>query len=227
MVMAARGILFADANVLYDDSLWLRWLLSQVRRECPTGTLQALTHCWDACAAPFYRGESPFADVLCEAIRNMGANSLLCAELAVAAAGHRARLAAERRPFPGVVAAIRRLAAQGFTLGLSCNCEQRSPMLRQQLAGLGLDQFTVVVSSAETGCARPEPAAFLRALAQMELPAEDVVYVGVDPADLAAAEQAGLRTVACTAGTPERPCLATLGELHQWITYRWPLARTG
>ena len=56
--------------------------------------------------------------------------------------------------------------------------------------------FHFVVTSAEAGVMKPEPAIFLAALSQAQAPAQEVVHVGDDPVrDIHGASAVGIRTV--------------------------------
>ena len=94
------------------------------------------------------------------------------------------------RPLDGVVAALERLR----TAGLSLACVSDWDIgLREQLAQVGLDHlFDVVLTSAEAGAPKPEPALFLEALSRLRVQPGRAVHVGDGDTDRDGAGAAGL-----------------------------------
>jgi len=73
-------------------------------------------------------------------------------------------------------------------------------LIRQQepkIAVLGLDAVTAcIVISERFGAAKPDPALFLAAAEQLQVPAEQVLFIGDNPSvDIYGAHQAGMRTM--------------------------------
>jgi len=94
------------------------------------------------------------------------------------------------RPFDGAVPALERLRAAG--LGLACVSDWDIG-LQEQLAKVGLDHlFDVVLTSAEAGAPKPEPALFLEALSRLRVEPGRAVHVGDGHTDRNGAHEAGL-----------------------------------
>ncbi len=92
---------------------------------------------------------------------------------------------------PGAVDACRSLAAAGVRLAVVSNWDVG---LHEHLAAVGLDALVdTVVTSAEAGAPKPEPAVFELALARLGAHAADAVHVGDSAADAEGAHAAGLR----------------------------------
>lgn len=96
--------------------------------------------------------------------------------------------------FPDVEPALAELRARGLTLGVVSNF---NAMLDDYLEQLNLRRwFSVVVSSADVGVTKPDPAIFRVALARLGAQPEAAVYVGDDVRnDYHGARQAGLGAV--------------------------------
>jgi HAD superfamily hydrolase (TIGR01509 family) len=95
------------------------------------------------------------------------------------------------RPLPGVREALKRLRARGLVLAVLSNWDAG---LHEHLAVLGLTPyFAVVLTSAEVGVAKPDPALFGFALERLRVPRERAVHVGDDGDDEAGAAAAGMR----------------------------------
>ena len=106
------------------------------------------------------------------------------------------------RPADGAEAALDRLRAAGLALACVANWDAG---LHEHLERLGLDmRFEVVLSSAEAGAAKPDPAIFEIALARLGVTAGRVLHVGDEDDDRLGAAAAGI--------TFEPVPLATLPE---------------
>jgi putative hydrolase of the HAD superfamily len=105
--------------------------------------------------------------------------------------------------YPGAADALVRLRSAGLPIAVITDGNPR--IQRAKISALGLSALVdhVVVSDELGGRAarKPHPAAFLRALALLGVPAEDTVHVGDRPAkDVAGAAAAGLRCVRVRTG---------------------------
>lgn len=93
------------------------------------------------------------------------------------------------RALPGAVEAVARLRRLGLELAVVSNWDVG---LRGLLDGLGLGDLAVV-TSAQAGAPKPEPAVFAVALAELGVRAERSLHVGDSKADEAGARAAGMR----------------------------------
>jgi HAD superfamily hydrolase (TIGR01509 family) len=95
-------------------------------------------------------------------------------------------------PLPGVPDALRRLRAHGLALAIVANWDFG---LHAHLRRHGLDRsFDTVVTSAETGVKKPDPAPFLLALERLGVEPARAVHIGDHrPHDEVGALAAGLR----------------------------------
>lgn len=94
------------------------------------------------------------------------------------------------RPLDGAAAALRRLRRAGLALACVSNWDASlGPQLER--AGLG-GLFDDVVSSAEAGAAKPDPAVFATALGRLGVPAARSLHVGDAEGDRDGAAAAGL-----------------------------------
>jgi FMN phosphatase YigB (HAD superfamily) len=90
---------------------------------------------------------------------------------------------------PGTRAALRALRRRGLALAVVSNWDVG---LHDHLDRIGLGDLTVV-TSAEAGAPKPDPAPFRRALAQLRVRPERTLHVGDSDADENGARAAGLR----------------------------------
>ena len=94
------------------------------------------------------------------------------------------------RPIPGAVEALERLQTAGLALACVSNWDAS---LADQLGRAGVGHyFTTVVSSAEAGAAKPDPAAFAVALERLGVEPGRALHIGDTEADSDGAAAAGL-----------------------------------
>jgi HAD superfamily hydrolase (TIGR01509 family) len=94
------------------------------------------------------------------------------------------------RPLDGAVPALERLRAAGLSLACVSDWDIG---LREQLAKVELDHlFDVVLTSAEAGAPKPEPALFLEALSRLHVEPGRALHVGDGEIDRDGAGAAGL-----------------------------------
>src|SRR5207244_3349974 len=90
-------------------------------------------------------------------------------------------------PVPGALDALERLRTYGLALGVVSNWDETLP---ERLSGFRVD---AVVSSAEAGAPKPDPAVFRLALERLGVRPERALHVGDAQADEEGARRAGMR----------------------------------
>jgi FMN phosphatase YigB (HAD superfamily) len=193
-----RGLLLDACNVLYDDTVWRRWLLRLLAK------LGLKTE-----YGPFYcvldhdyldavcRGQCSFNEALDAFLISAGLSPGQAEEVHRALNSYRRQIAANRRPLTGVRETLGKIRASGIKLGVLCNCEHSGQTIRQSLLELlGESPWSAVISSRDLGCTMPEAACYQAALAALELPTADVAFVGHDSRELRGAAFQGLTTIA-------------------------------
>lgn len=103
-------------------------------------------------------------------------------------------------PFPDVAAALAALRERGIAIGLITNAFQPIWMREIELERHGLLQYfqqqDLRLTAADVGYLKPHPRIFQHVLEVLELPPEQVLYVGDNPvADIAGAQGVGMRAV--------------------------------
>ena len=117
---------------------------------------------------------------------------------------YRGRIADESRPFPGVVAALDRLAKAGATLCVCTN--KRTELSVALLDALGLSaRFADIFGADRAPAAKPDPRCFLAAIAAAGGDPARALMVGDSDNDVLAAQGAGAPVVAVDFGYTETP----------------------
>lgn len=192
------GLVLDVGGVLYDDTVWSRWLLKLVTR---LGLHTTYT--------PFFRiwQREYLQRVTCEELEYWQALRLFLRSAGlshgqideVEAAGHarRRECEAEIFPLPGVIHVLTRLRHLGIRLTvLSSGCLD-APGVTQQLVKLGIDTyFDDVVTHADIARTEPGKRSLDVAISRTGIMPRELCYVGRDTAALGEATAAGVRTVA-------------------------------
>ncbi len=193
-----RGLLLDMCDVLYDNTVWRRWLLQLLSRLGLHTSYRAFFRVWDRdYLDAVYRGQCSFGEAFRAFLRSAGLSRGQIDEVDAAGRARRRHLQANVRTLPGVKKTLGRLHKSGFKLGAIGNCESPADVLQERLERLGLNSiFSTVVSSIDLERTMPDPICYLRALADLDLPPAEVAFVGHDTAQLAGAAEIGMPTIA-------------------------------
>jgi HAD superfamily hydrolase (TIGR01509 family) len=193
-----QGLLFDMGDVLYDATLWRRWLLQILARMGIHAAYRDFYRVWDRDYLPdVHCGRQDYHEAFCAFLQSLGLTRGVIDEIEAASQARRRELIATLRPLPGVRPTLSQLHASGLTLGVLSDSESPATELRQRLEQLGIDHcFTAVYSSFDLKHAKPAAFAYQMALAGMQLSAERVAFVGHDGEELAGAAALGMPTIA-------------------------------
>ncbi|HEV3343182.1 MAG TPA: HAD family hydrolase [Pirellulales bacterium] len=219
-----QGFLFDMGDVLYDATAWRRWLLQLLSRMGLHAQYRTLYRIWDdEFLDDVHRGRREYSEAFQAFLLSVGLSRAQIDEVQAASQARKRDLEAHVRPLPGVRSTIERLATRGVTLAVLSDSEQSGEELQLQLAKLGLGgHFSAAVSSIDLEYTKPSPVCYRAALNAMQLPAEQVAFVGHDGAELAGARAIGLRTVAINyeRGVKADHYLTRFDELLQLVDRR-------
>jgi HAD superfamily hydrolase (TIGR01509 family) len=197
-VAICEGVLFDMCNILYDDTVWRRWVLRLLSRLGLSTNYCSFFRVWDRdYLDEVHRGERDFRQAFAAFLRCAGLSGGQIDEVEAAGHARRRHLEDHCRPLPGVRNTLWRLHQLGFVLGVISNSEHPAAALRGRLHRFGIEKiFPAVVSSIDLRCCMPDLASYSAALQSMNLPPDKVVFVGHDPMELAGARAVGMTTVA-------------------------------
>jgi FMN phosphatase YigB (HAD superfamily) len=191
------GVIFDVPDVIYDATLWRRWLVQLLHRLGVEIAYASFAAAWDARLADVHCGRRDFDEALESHLLDCGLSWAQVDEVEAAGRIQRAKLEADARPFPGAVRVIEELARRRLCLAAWADLPLPAEGLAERLARWAPQaRFEVALTSFDLEAAQPAAACYRALLAAMGLSGGQVLYVGHDTAHLAAAAAAGLQTAA-------------------------------
>lgn len=200
------GVLFDMGGVLFDDTVWRRWMLRVLHQLGLQTNYHSFYRVWDRDFLPdVHCGRCQFGDALRAFMRSVGLSEPQIDELLAACQAQRRLLEAGVRPLPGVKSTLARLRNAGFVLGVLTDSENPVDVVVERLQRIGLDElFTAVLSSFDLQAVKPDPRCYQAALKGMGVAASQTAFVGHDTDELAGAGALGMATVAFNFGADAR-----------------------
>jgi len=224
-----RGIVFDTGDVLFDATVWQRWLWRLLMRFGVRSGYESLFQSWGPTyLSGVYRGQSSYDEALAAFLQDLGLSCGQVAEVAAAARAKCGEFEIGSRLFPTVAGTLAQLHAGDFRLGVLADSVRSGDRLARDLEQLGLGQvFDAVVTSIDVGEPRPSLEGYGCVLETLGLMAEETVFVGHDATELAAASQAGMATVAFNHGADAvaHQYLERFDELPALLRH-WPARST-
>ncbi|HTU26881.1 MAG TPA: HAD hydrolase-like protein [Pirellulales bacterium] len=198
MTEPVRGLMMETAGVLYDATLWRRELVRLLARLEVPAMYPAFFERWDReYLIDVERGFRQFEEAFQAFLLSAGLTWGQIDEVEAFARVQRNTCEENLRPLPAVGAALAALDKRGLKLVALCDACQGAAAIEQKIERLGLGGlFQKVVSSFDLGAVRPAAECYAAALAALDLPAEEVAFVGCDRRSLEGAAAYGLRTIA-------------------------------
>ncbi len=192
------GLIFDMGDVLYDATVWRRWLVQLLQRMGLHTRYRGFFKVWDReFLDDVYCGRREYGEAFQAFLLSAGLSRGQIDEVEAASHARKREIEAGTRALPGVRETIARLSQQGVVLAVLSDSESTSEVLHARLVKLGLGgRFMAVVSSYDLERTKPDPACYRAALMAMGMRAEQVAFVGHDADELAGAKAAGLRTLA-------------------------------
>jgi len=191
------GIVFDVPDVFYDATLWRRWLfqlLVRMRTLCDYAEFHTR---WERHLSDVHCGRREFGEALQTFLLDYGLSWAQIDEIEAASRIQRQALEVDVRPLPGVVSMIRTLNQLRVPLVAWADVPLTSAKLAERLERiLPRAAFRAVVTSFEVECTQPDEQCYKIMREAVAASAGSMLYVGHDPAHLAAASQAGLLTAA-------------------------------
>lgn len=121
---------------------------------------------------------------------------------------------------PGAAAAVRAARRAGLSVGLCTNKPRPATLallaaLDVAESGVGASAFDCVVCGDDLPHKKPHPAPLLQLCAQLQIPAESLLFIGDGPQDVLAAKAAGAVSVAVSGGIASAQSALDAAPDHQ------------
>ena len=193
-----RGLVFDFGDVLCDTTAWRRWLLRLLTRFDVAASYDDFYRTWEReYLDAVERGQREHGEAFQAWLLSFGLRHGQIDEIEAASQARRRQLAADMRPLPGVRATLASLKTIRLQMAVLCDSEYPAFRLTDQLHRMGLAELLpIVISSFDLERTKPDPFCYRSALDALQLPAEQVAYVGHDAEELAGARAIGMPTVA-------------------------------
>lgn len=192
------GALIDLCGVLYDDSIWSRWLFKLLQQLGLHTTYTPFFRVWRSeYLNRVKRQEVEYWQALREFLRAAGLSSGQIDEVEAASHAQQRKYESELMPLPGVTNVLNQLSNRGVQLTLLSSACLDTPGVHHRLQTLGLaPYFHSVLSIPDLWREHPRQAPFQVAAQTTHLPCQRLAFVGREAAVLTEAGQAGLRRIA-------------------------------
>jgi FMN phosphatase YigB (HAD superfamily) len=192
------AVLFACENVLYDATVWERWLVRLLRHVQVQIDRESFGRHWGQEFLPeVHCGHREFDEAFRDYLRQLGLARGLIDEVAAASQGRRHEFLREARPLPNIRQTVLALTQQGLALGLLADCDLGAAELERHLTRLGFGgRFQFLLSSVELGHTKSDPDGYRAAAVRFGRPAQRIAFVGSHADHLATAARLGMPTIA-------------------------------
>jgi HAD superfamily hydrolase (TIGR01493 family) len=202
--IAVRGVAFDVAGVLYDATLWRRWLLRLVNGLGFQAEYHAFFRRWESdYLALVHCGRREHDEALESFLLASGLSWAQIDEVEAASRTQREQLEFDVRALPGAAKTICRLAGSGLSLLAWVDAPYPAARAVELLERLGVARhFQAALTSCDLGIVQPAPECYRSMVERLRLPAHELAFVSQDAAHLAGAKTAGLRTVAVNSECP-------------------------
>ena len=191
------GWIFQLGGVLYDGTVWRRWLLDHLRKFGLHTHYQVFFRHWDLEYVPrIQRGELSFQDAIENVLVRTGMPDTDINQITPVLRNKRKSLRAEERPLAGVADLLNALQAAGHRLAIWGvePCDQES--IYEKVTRLGLEQFFDFIAQADNAGHGHVPDRLLASTLQaLKVAHPQIAFVGNTPEYLRLARMVGLQTV--------------------------------
>ncbi len=196
---AIRGIIFDMGDILYDASIWRKWLCGKLNEHSIVVDYTGFIQKWEELLIDVYEGKANYWNRFTDLLDYYGLPKREQEKLIPLAKQKALDVQKERRLFEGVQDTLKTLKTKAKLAVLSDN-ESGELKVRSILNDLDIeDYFASVVTSADIGFAKPNPEAYKITAGKLGLLLENCAFVGHDVDELEGAIDAGLFAIAYNA----------------------------
>ncbi len=191
------GIMLDVPDVLYDATLWQRWLFQLLVRMGAATNYAEFVLTWGDRLVDVHRGRREYTEALQSFLLELGLSWAQVDEIEAASRIQRRSLELDVRPLPGATRVIEELNRRKIPLVAWADTPHSAAKWAERLEHIvPRARFHAVLTSFELECTQPAELCYRAALDVLGKPAEQILYLGHDTQHLAAAARAGMRTAA-------------------------------
>jgi HAD superfamily hydrolase (TIGR01509 family) len=203
-VLHAAGLVFDMGDILYDATLWRRWLVKLLKQLGYDCRYRELFDIWDRqYLDEVHRGGRDYDEAFDAFLVSRGLPRGLIDEITVASQTRKREIAATLRPLPGVRPTLVALQARGVPMAVLSDSESSGESLHKRLISLGIgDCFQAVISSCDLRATKPAAVTYRAAVEALGLPLGETAFVGHDADELEGAAAVGMPTIAFNFAAP-------------------------
>lgn len=184
-----KALIFDVGDILYDASVWRKWLTTELVALGKSVTYEQLVDAWEALLVDVYKGNAEYWEKFAQLMDQFGLESKQIQEMEIAAREKGQLVQVDRKPMPRVPETLKQLHSDGIKLVALSDTESGETGLRKTLAQLGIEPyFHAVVSSYAIGHVKPEPEAFDYAIQSTGLSKPECGFVAHDIDELDGAQ---------------------------------------
>ena len=195
--MTIQALIFDIGDVLFDASVWRRWLAARLESLGVDVTYGRLVERWEGLLVDVYRGRADYWQRFRELLQGFGLADEKLPPIERDARQKAIEVQVNRTTFEGVPETLAALQAGGIRLVALSDTESGEPQIREILRKLGIDRyFDAVVTSKDIGVCKPHPRAYQAAVAATGLAQDRCAFVGHDVDELEGARDVDLFSVA-------------------------------
>ena len=196
--MDVMGIVFDGDDVLYDATVWRRWLLQLLARFGLHTHYRSFYRLWEREHSPeVNEGRCDYWCALRTYLRSVGLTPGQIEEVVAASRARYRRLHQNLRPLPGVLATVASLSSAGVPMAVLNNVPWTAERTERVFAKMGLANRFSIRTSFDLGCAKPNAKCYHAAVASLgPLQSHQVAFVGHDSIELEGAAKVGMPTIA-------------------------------
>ena len=195
--MTIKAMIFDVGDVLFDASVWRRWLAARLQAASVEITYEQLVAKWELLLADVYCGRAKYWERFRQLLQSLHLAEDQLETIEREAQQKAVEVQVDRSPFAGVPETLARLQARGIRLIALSDTESGAAKVREILGVLGVEQyFDGVITSKDIGCCKPDPRAYLAAVTAANVDRENCAFVGHDVDELQGASQASLLSIA-------------------------------
>ena len=184
--------------MLYDATVWRRWLLQLLKRMGLSTHYRAFFTVWDRqYLDQVNRGRREYWEAFRAFLLDAGLTRGQADQVIAAGSARRRQLRRTLRPFPRVAATLVQLSSLGLPMGILSSGPFPAETLRADLDRMNLlPHFDAITASRDLGRAAPDRGYYRAAAEALDIDPAAGAFVGHDHVELAGAASAGLATIA-------------------------------